>query len=93
MNYTILNTNGNAGLTTFRIHLAGCRDIPLEENKSHGHHWEIEAITAEQAIRLEQRDLRADDNPHHRREFSIAPCAMGKRGAKNQRSVKAEAAQ
>lgn len=73
--FTIIVTNGNSGFTDFRVHKAGCQDIPLEERKSHGHHWEEDAIDVEAFIKEIMRSLEEDDmNPYPREAFSIAPC-------------------
>lgn len=89
--FTVIVTNGNAGLADWRIHRAGCSDIRLEERKSHGHSWDMDGSDAEDVILQLMADQEADDNPYPRESFSVAPCAKAedskKEGTKHGHSI------
>lgn len=69
------------GLTDFRIHKAGCKDIQRHIKKPAfhmaGNHWDVEAESAEEVVQREVKSFEEQDMAITADDFTILPCCKG----------------
>lgn len=59
MTFTFVNTNKSTpdGRFPIRVHKKGCSNIGREIQRGNGNSWDIEAKTADEAIKIQEQDF------------------------------------